>query len=1187
MKNNLFSARCSCVVTVLLLFSSIEVSGRSRKSLIESNLRQVNKTVQIHPKNNCNDSVKRIRSAPIFKENKTINDGVNEINGRMLSYVDGDFKTRSDGIWSNSSSDNTSEMWMEMINGTWVDVLGYPAYNNSLNSIYIAHNVTLNGNNSAKSITIENGGQLSTSTVSATFKNLLVKNGGIFNKQSNGTKFDSDGILEVEDGGTMTFKRTDSTSHSANLWAGTEKFHPNSNFIIVETDEATGDGRLITENMNSISKFNGAYFGNVIVEMTKGKFPILPNSFNGVLAAGDLIFRKSSDNGALFSGDYNAEIKGSLIVDATYSDRVLLYNPNSNSSSTLNVNGNIINNSNIALVSIGSGFFHVNLKGNLYISAEGGLNSSSSLLNFNFIGTEQNVEVANQSSLAAINFAVKNGAYVRLKNQNLNLGTNSVFNVESGGIFDFGFNSFGNALNVLSHGNGQKFNALSGSILKITSPFGITKTAGVGNVQTPVSNRSFHPRAIYHYKGRANQVTGNGLPSGITGRVIVDLQTDETNENLTFNSSGTTSFGTTNEINGVLEIRRGKVIDAPSSGFRNYSGTIDDDNDGENDLQRGDLVMTGGRYVVSGGGTKPALSGTYTLTGGTVEFAGSGNTRIRVKPLYNSIAISGSNIVAGGKNLEVNNITKILQDGKLTIPETLDSESSYVLTSKKGLLNEAGVLLFGSGAQLMQDSDAINEGEISMLRKTKMQKMDYTYWSSPVVGQSLSTFSVGTPWNRRYEYREQDDLFTPTLDSHFQPAKGYAIRGKDAWDTTTEDVFAFSGIPINASTYSQNGGEVDLVRQIQKSKNTFINGEEYEHGYTLIRNPYPSNLSFYQFLDKPVNGLKNADIIHPKAWLWTNASPQLYMEGSTYNGNNYAIISYAGGVSPTYQAPSDGVNPFTQYLPTSSIKVGQGFIVQMKGNPPTGDIPNTATLRFSNDMRDTKPGVFYNNVGLARSQSIDRYWLQLKSPSNIYNTVLIAHTENATDDYDEEYDAELFSIGQDSFYTEVDAFKLQIDARPLFQSSQIIPLSTQYSEDGIYTIVLQKPEGVFESLQDIYLRDKLLDVVVNLKVKGYNFLTNAGIVQGRFEIVYEPKNTLGLFENYNNAVGVIRDGENFIIQSSDIIHDVEIYDASGRLMQKVEANKKQVLIDGSLLNTGVYFLKMYSNSGSVFKKVRK
>jgi len=213
--------------------------------------------------------------------------------------------------------------------------------------------------------------------------------------------------------------------------------------------------------------------------------------------------------------------------------------------------------------------------------------------------------------------------------------------------------------------------------------------------------------------------------------------------------------------------------------------------------------------------------------------------------------------------------------------------------------------------------------------------------------------------------------------------------------------------------------------------------------------------------------------------------------------------------------------------------------------------------------------------------------LQLKSPSNIYNTLLIAHTENATDDYDQDYDAELFSIGQDSFYTEVDAFKLQIDARPLFQSSQIIPLSTQYSEDGIYTIVLQKPEGVFESLQDIYLRDKLLDVVVNLKVKGYNFLTNAGIVQGRFEIVYEPKNTLGLFENYNNAVGVIRDGENFIIQSSSIIHDVEVYDASGRLMQKVEANKNQVLIDGSLLNTGVYFLKIHSNSGSIFKKVRK
>lgn len=532
---------------------------------------------------------------------------------------------------------------------------------------------------------------------------------------------------------------------------------------------------------------------------------------------------------------------------------------------------------------------------------------------------------------------------------------------------------------------------------------------------------------------------------------------------------------------------------------------------------------------------------------------------------YQNLKISGTGTKKPNtKNLLVNNVTTVAS-ATLEIPETADNEEAYVLTSKLGIQSTGGSVVFGSGAQLMQEATGVtNSANIQFQRKTKMQQMDYTYWSAPVSGQSLTAFSPGTPSNRIYEYVEATDLFRATPDTQFLAAKGYAIRGQSGFDGSSK-TFTFNGTP-------QNGNALQI--QIQKSKNSVISGTTYEHGYNLIGNPYPSNIDFIKFLDTDLGGGdKNANYIDGKAWFWTNSAPHFNMEGSSYSGNNYAVISRVGGTPPTY-TPGTGI-----YKPTNIIKLGQGFIVQKSGAAPTGDEPNTAVLKFNNAMRDTSIGVFYNNVG---KTAINRYWLKLISPSQIVNTILLAHMDGATENYDPDYDAELFAVGDDSFYSALGNQKLQIQAVGTFDENQVFPLTTKHFENGTYKIEVEDPEGIFASEQKIYLHDKQDNTYHDLS-QAFTFEAQPGQNQGRFEVVYVDKGILGTGVAAAANFALYRDGQEAVIKSSKILGKVEIYDASGRLVKGFRLSSKEAHINMADLAEGFYIFKV-ENSGDLKTK---
>lgn len=557
---------------------------------------------------------------------------------------------------------------------------------------------------------------------------------------------------------------------------------------------------------------------------------------------------------------------------------------------------------------------------------------------------------------------------------------------------------------------------------------------------------------------------------------------------------------------------------------------------------------------------------------------------------YQNLEISGTGLKTGATvatgaatgNIIVNQITKINDGAKLHIAETADNVAPNVLRAKGGINVSTATgteLIFKNNANLIQDADAVNSGSVQAERKTSMKKMDYTYWSAPVTGQILKNtgatantenstggFSPGTPNSRIFRYNEPNDYFVATTDNDFIPGKGYAIRGKNGYGTTkTPDTFSFTGTP--------NNGDAITVT-VQRSPDTTSGANTYQHGYNLIGNPYPSGLNFYNFFDQ------NQTKITGKAWFWSNAYDTLYQTGSVnYLVNNYAVLTLLGGSPPTY---GDVEGP-TGYTPTENIKLGQGFIIQVRP-----ELTSTQpVLTFANTMRTTGAGAFFNNFK-NQPESKNRYWVKFVSPDNVVNTILLGYVAQATNDYDMDYDAELFTVGDDSFYSLLGTRKMQIQAKGEFVQDSKIDIGTKQNKDGNYTIKIEQPEGVFANGQAIYLHDKLNGTYTNLLEQNYTFSAIKGATENRFEIVYKSGAVLATGGNTKESLQVYRNGENFIVKSANKkIDEVEVYDASGRLFQKLKGNTTEFVINATTLSSGMYILKIKRNNETISKKIMK
>lgn len=669
------------------------------------------------------------------------------VNVSLVSYVNGDFLSISGtGNYEDSSS------WSRCSNvggctGTTIGAGGWaiPSTNrpNAGSTVYIKGTITLNNSLGVTKSTILNGGNLVVDAAHPVSNSMTIKSGGIVTVNGNLNFNNTSANFVIEDNADLVINYT-TTNPNTSLWNGVEEFAANSNVIY---NYGRTDKEIFNpESVISINPATNAKFGNLLIQPTLFStassnwtriFPI--GTYN--LTNGDLVVNNSVDRNFTFNGG-NITIGGDLNVNVTNSGEVAtrsdagtsiwnldgdlnksgsgMFRLNGGGNFTLNVNGDIKLNEGLFRTGVSisaSNYTTVNLDGDLIASTFATIdsnNSNANNVNFNFTGlgdglssnTTQTIDVATTgiNENKYIFFNVKSGAYVQLINRDFQLGTNSNFTVENGGVLDFGFNG-SLPLNLVRVGTetGQSFAAQANSTLKITSPLGITNFGDYsGNVQVGATaiNRVFDLAAIYHYIGKANQVSGSGLPDGAGGKtVIVELL----NDGLQFWATPVTSVKRFNS-SGKLEIRSGTVLDGtnPDNTLENYGRFSDALDASATPAQSGKLSMQGGRYIVYHSTTAaPNLSGDYDLTGGVIQFDGN-NQSVRAPKDYLNVEITGVNVGTPGGNITLkNNGTFIIK------PNGVFLINNYAIVGPAGTQS---VTVEGLGVFSTGDVDGFNGG---------------------------------------------------------------------------------------------------------------------------------------------------------------------------------------------------------------------------------------------------------------------------------------------------------------------------------------------------------------------------------------------------------------------------------------------------------------------------------------------
>lgn len=537
----------------------------------------------------------------------------------------------------------------------------------------------------------------------------------------------------------------------------------------------------------------------------------------------------------------------------------------------------------------------------------------------------------------------------------------------------------------------------------------------------------------------------------------------------------------------------------------------------------------------------------------------------------NGLPISGVNaVIATSYSTADGNIVACNCEVQTNATLTVSPNTSAVI--ENNIINNGQIIIESDGNLIQRNDGGTYSGAGNAFKARRYvtgvrnsfatgMSMDYIYWSAPVTGQGLKAFSPGTPSNRIYQYNETNDYFNAvnlTAEPNFKPAKGYALRAEDGLPYGYSKTYEFTGTP--------NNGIKTIGIQRSPDAGTV------QHGYNLIGNPYPSNIDFDQLY------AANSANIYKTVWFWVNDSNVYYQTGSGYTGNGYAVYNGTGGNGGTTDS-----NPNNGIAPDGIVKVGQGFIVQMK-NPPATNPPALATVTFNNSMRVSTPGTFYSKGGEGK----DRFWLKLVSPASTVNTQLIGYVDGATNEYEQDFDAEAMSLSSDLFYSKLGDRRLVIQGKSNFTNTDRVILGANVFQEGTYTIALKNVEGVFAGAQDIYLKDNLLNTYTNLKERSYSFTASKGISEGRFEIVYTPETKLATGTTGAEDLKVYRDANDFVVVSSGKkITGLELYDSAGRLVYTSQPNQAEMRINASTLTHGVYVLKIDRNGTVVSKKVMK
>ncbi|MBT8253580.1 MAG: T9SS type A sorting domain-containing protein, partial [Bacteroidia bacterium] len=526
----------------------------------------------------------------------------------------------------------------------------------------------------------------------------------------------------------------------------------------------------------------------------------------------------------------------------------------------------------------------------------------------------------------------------------------------------------------------------------------------------------------------------------------------------------------------------------------------------------------------------------------------------------------------------------------------------------------------------VQNGDGINSGNFTLgsgararvIKQTALLDnwYEYTYWSSPVIGETVESAFPDTPSNRRFRFDAQnfsDDCAEIANSNTCNPGVKDDIDDAAPYDwvnipnglmetgrgyAATYSLFAPYPNLIGSATFEAgafNTGDIDVA--IYRD-NTVTD----DNNWNLIGNPYPSAISAQQFLTENTALIEGnpGGSIQGAIFLWSHdTAPDGDTSGNevlNFSQSDYAVINGAAGT-----AGGDGLSP-NPYIPS-----GQGFFIAYDQSAGVAsDTQNTVS--FKNSMREIGNNTQFfeanENIQFFDSQETNEIltdkntlWINLTSDNGVFNQIAVAYLEGATDHYDGwYYDApKNLSTGAYSLLYSIipgDYQKFAVQGKSLdaLNQSEIIPLGFESSIEvaTIYKLSLPDYNGNFLENNDIYLKDNYSDIIYNLKDSDYNFTSEPGIFNDRFEIVFTNE-TLGLDDTeVRNGLIVYEDTNgvfNIKVSDANRISAIEVTDLLGRYVYRIDGLETvHHQFDGLKLSQATYLIRVSLENGVVLTK---
>jgi hypothetical protein len=610
----------------------------------------------------------------------------------------------------------------------------------------------------------------------------------------------------------------------------------------------------------------------------------------------------------------------------------------------------------------------------------------------------------------------------------------------------------------------------------------------------------------------------------------------------------------------------------------NSGGTLDMDDSNSS--------TTDGQLFLYGNWTNSSSEAAFQEGNGTVHFLGNTaqviNSNVHTNPeyFYNIVLDNDFNTTASNNLIATGNLV-VKTNTKLTV-----ASNDYAVVNKK-LTNNGSITIDNNGQLIQVDEADSNDGNYSgtnfkVNRIATINKFDYVYWSSPVDNFDISsiTGSYRYSWDTTFTNTNGTQGNWTTATGIMSKGKGYIVRAPNTFlvrpATATTLPISFLGKPNNGQfDFEIKRGIYDgppIDRELSNPNNELTT--EFDDNWNLLGNPYPSAIDAYAFL------ALNSSKIEGAVWIWkhgtapNSSTDPFYQNYSTnYSSSDYLKYNMLG---PSEPVGFDG-----------KIASGQGFMVNMLHS---AGLPNTITFKNSLRAATHDNSNFYRNAATTEEKS--RIWLNIvNSTSGKANTTLVGYSTNSTLGEDYLYDCVFIPEGELAIYSLLNANPFVIQGRGLpFDSNDTVPLGMKIMANGNHIIAINSVDGLFESTPiGIYLEDRLLNIVHDLRQSPYLFIANIGRIDNRFLLRYTDE-ALGnpSFEAVADAVFIANNKNQISIQSSmESIESVTVYDVLGRLLLKKSNIKNNTfLINNLTLSNQTLIVKIVLENGqTVTKKI--